>query len=100
MLTDCTAPLHEVAAALGRKPGWLRRSWRKLVAERGFPRPLPGSSFVWSRKLVELWIATGGLAGPTRPANDDDPPPPATDPAAGLIAAQRRNLAERYAGRS
>ena len=76
-LSDCTASLEETAAAIGRKPAWLKRHWRRLVSQNG------------------------GVAGGDRrrPANDDSPPPPDADPAAGLIAAQRKSLSDRYAGR-
>lgn len=88
MLESLTASLQEVAAALGRKPDWLRRNWRKLEAS-GFPSPLPGSGWRWPRRAVELWIASSGRAPSVAPVNDN---------AAGadLVALHRAELAARY----
>lgn len=89
---DLTLDLAQVAALCRRKPQGFRRTWRRLHAEQGFPRPLPGIGLVWSRRLVEAWIEGAALARP--PANDDS----AVD-LSGVIAAQRAMLREELARR-
>lgn len=86
-MPDLTLSLEEVAALCKRQPQGFRRTWRKLHAEQGFPRPLPGLGLVWSRRLVEAWIEGAALARP--PANDDAP----VD-LSSIVAAQRRMLRE------
>jgi len=54
-----TATLEEVAAALGRRPSWLKRHWIKLSREEGFPRRL-STGWVWPRRAVEAWLRAGG----------------------------------------
>ena len=76
MLASETASLEEVAAALGRKPGWLMRNWLKLHVDKGFPRKIP-TGWVWPRRMVEVWLRSGGAIAPLpMPANqngaDDD----------------------------
>lgn len=76
-LANETATLSEVAAALGRTEGWLRRNWAKLAAEQGFPRKLPAGP-VWPRQLVEMWCRSGGVieqAAPSANDNAQSPPP-------------------------
>lgn len=97
-LTECTAGIAEVAEALGVSEAWLRRHHRTLSDERGFPRRLP-TGWRWPRRLVELWLTTGGIGrSPLRPANDDAPADDAEGLAA-LVDAQRASLTERYGGR-
>lgn len=91
-----TYGLEELAALLHRKPAWLRRSWRQLVKEHGFPRPLPGAGLVWSRALVDTWIRSGGVTV-ARPANANDfDPAPADDDVGRLVSHQSAALAARY----
>jgi DNA-binding MurR/RpiR family transcriptional regulator len=89
-----TMTLAEIAAELQISPATLRRRWRKLHAEAGFPRPIAGFATRWSRPLVTAWLRAGGVQGPA-PANDDA----ATGDAAAMIAAQRRALQEHYRSR-
>ena len=92
MLTNETATLSEVAAALGRPEGWLRRKWLTLHRVEGFPRKL-SSGWVWPRRQVEAWLRAGGAAPVVlAPANDDLP-------ADALLHASAA-LADRYGGRS
>lgn len=99
-LSDHTASLEEVAAALGVRPAWLRRHHRRLAEEGGFPRRLAGPGWVWPRRLVAAWLAAGGHAASGAPAgapsaaNDDGP-----GRGGRLVAAQRDVLARRYGGR-
>jgi hypothetical protein len=86
-MPDLTLSLEQVAALCKRRPEGFRRTWRKLHAEQGFPRPLPGLGLVWSARLVEAWIEGAALARP--PANDDAP----VD-LSSIVAAQRRMLRE------
>jgi hypothetical protein len=70
-LSDETAGLEEVAAALGRKPEWLKRRWLKLHREQGFPRKL-STGDVWPRRQVEVWLRSGGVLAPQPvPANQN-----------------------------
>lgn len=89
-LTQQTAGLEEVAAALGKTPDWLRRRWLRLHQERGFPRKLAG--WVWPRRAVEAWIAAEGMP-PVLPlaANSND-----VLPADALVAQQHAALRQRY----
>lgn len=60
------------------------RRIRVLVERHGFPRPLPGSTTLFSRHLVALWFRTNGLGvAPAAAANDA---------AADAVAAHRHHL--------
>jgi hypothetical protein len=89
-LSDETAPLPEVAAALGRTEGWLMRNWLKLHQAEGFPRKIPGG-WVWPRRAVETWLRSAG-------ACHDAMPLPANQNAPGrdAVAAAAHALEERY----
>lgn len=70
-LSDETAGLDEVAAALGRPAEWLRRNWLKLHQQNDFPRKIP-AGWVWPRRAVEVWLRSGGeLQLPPLPANQN-----------------------------
>lgn len=60
-----TIDAEEVAGLFGLKRNTFLRKRREMVAA-GFPEPLPvpGASPVWSRRLVDLWIASNGRAAP------------------------------------
>src|SRR5690606_25216796 len=89
-LSDETAGLSEVAAALGREPEWLKRHWMRLAERHGFPRRHP-SGWTWPRAAVAAWLRAGGVtAAPGEHANDNV----TTD----LEAAYRAALSERYGG--
>jgi len=92
-LVDETAPLEEVAAALGRPPAWLRRHWRKLADETGFPRR-HASGWTWPRAAVSAWLgACPQSAGPrTSSANDNSGQAP------DFVSAYEAALNERYGG--
>ncbi|MCA0425393.1 MAG: hypothetical protein LCH61_19130 [Proteobacteria bacterium] len=55
-----------------------RRKLNDLIVRHGFPRPLPGTR-VWSKLLVDSWIAAGGVVA-AAPVQDD------------YIAAARRRI--------
>jgi len=84
-MSDSTMSLEEVAAECRRQPDTMRKIWRKLHREQGFPRPIAGLGLVWYRPLVIAWLA--GTATQRPPSNDDQP----TD-FASVIAAQRAML--------
>jgi hypothetical protein len=87
-MADHTLTLEQVAGELHMQPRTLRRRWRSLHQQQGFPRPLPGLGLVWSKLLVVAWLR-GSSLGVTPAANDDA----VTGPdAAGLIEAQRQAL--------
>ncbi|MER2536904.1 MAG: hypothetical protein ABTQ31_17260 [Rhizobiaceae bacterium] len=70
MLNSETASIAEVASALGRSEGWLRRHWLRLHQRDGFPRKI-SAGWVWPRRAVEVWLRSGGAAAPLPvPAND------------------------------
>lgn len=80
-----TLTLSEVSQMLRRRPETIRRKWRQLHRDHGFPRPLPGLGLVWSRALVSAWIEGGG----------------ATDERGGdarLVDRVRETLERRYVG--
>lgn len=84
-----TAPIDEVASAIGRREEWLRRNWLRFHLEHGFPRKLP-QCWAWPRAAVAAWLRAGG-ASPARPApagNDNDTPT--------AEAAYRAAIANRY----
>lgn len=89
-LADETAPLDEVAQAIGRTPEWLKRHWLALHRRSGFPRKISGGGFVWPRRAVAAWLRAGGAEPATiAPANQND--------AAGdLVAAAAKSLDQRY----
>lgn len=71
MLTDETAPLEEVAQAIGRPAAWLKRNWLKLHQREGFPRKIPTGD-VWPRRAVEVWLRSAGQVAPAPlPANQN-----------------------------
>jgi hypothetical protein len=87
-LSDDTAGLDEVAAAIGRSADWLRRNWLKLHEAENFPRKIP-AGWVWPRRAVEVWLRSAGqIVAPPLPANDDG----STDE----IEAAARALRQRY----
>ncbi|MBX3580102.1 MAG: hypothetical protein KF723_23105 [Rhizobiaceae bacterium] len=88
-LTDDTAPLAEVAAALGRSEIWLRRNWLKLALEHGFPRKHP-SGWTWPRAAVAAWLKALPEPEQVEPANDN--------PFQSPEAAYRAALDARYGG--
>ena len=72
MLADKVAGLEEVAAALGRKPAWLKRNWLSFHERTGFPRKIPAGD-VWPREAVEVWLRSAGCVAPAPlPANQND----------------------------
>ncbi len=85
---DPTITADEIADLLKLKPKTFLRK-RGGMIEAGFPRPLPGFKTMWSRRLVDLWIATNGVAQPTDPEAPLDP-----------IAAAREALERRIDGRA
>ncbi len=89
MTTKPTYSLDELAAVLGRTPGYLRSGGRKRLEARGFPPPLPGLGLLWSRAAVDGWIAANGHMTAT--------PAGATDP--DHSAAARAALEAAYGGR-
>lgn len=87
-LTDETAGLDEVAAALGRSSDWLMRNWLKIHERENFPRKIP-TGWVWPRRAVEVWLRSAGLSvARPLPANDQG--------LADDIEAQARALRHRY----
>lgn len=89
-LTSEIAGIDEVAAALGRPEGWLRRNWLKLHEQHGFPRRHP-SGWTWPRAAVAAWLRSGGFAAPEEaPANDNG--------SSDHLAAYQAALNDRYGG--
>lgn len=88
MLSNETATLEEVAAAIGRKPEWLRRYHRRLQERHGFPARIPGG-WVWPRRTVEAWLRSGGVETPQPAAANQNG-------AADYVAAASSFLSERY----
>lgn len=91
-MSDLTMSLEEVAAECQRQPDTMRKIWRRLHREQGFPRPIAGLGLVWSKPLVVAWLK--GMAAWQPPANDDRPLPVET-----IVAAQRAMLREEMARR-
>jgi hypothetical protein len=60
-LSDETADLDEVAAAIGRTPEWLRRHWIGLHRRENFPRRIPGT-WRFPRLAVLAWLRAAGEA--------------------------------------
>lgn len=88
-LADETAPLDEVARALGRDPAWLKRHWLSFHLRHGFPRKLPGG-FVWPRRAVAAWLRAGGALPESQPAANQN------DPAADILGQAKASLDQRY----
>lgn len=89
MLTNETACLEEVAAAIGKRPSWLKRHWRRFHEQTGFPRKIPAGD-VWPRRAVEAWLRTGGQFD-ARPMADNQ-----NDGAADMVSAAAASLLARY----
>lgn len=95
MLADETAGLDEVAAAIGRPAGWLRRNWLRIHLEDGFPRKHP-TGWTWPRAAVAVWLRAAGMSRPQDfPANDN---PLFDNPSGDPDAAWRQALDDRYGG--
>lgn len=87
-LSEDAAGIAEVAAALGRPAGWLRRNWLKIHLAHGFPRRHP-TGWTWPRGAVAAWLAAGGFAPRAlEPANDAFP---LVDPEAAYMAQLSRH---------
>ncbi len=86
-----TLTAAEVAGLLRLKVATFLRK-RAILVAGGFPRPLPlgSGSPVWSRRLVDLWIATNGAALPV----DAEAP---LDPIAAAREALEARIGERAA---
>ena len=70
-----TCTRHEIADLFGfgaTHADTQRRRINDLMARHGFPRMLPGLR-VWSRALVEAWIAANGSAPKTSAPQQDFP---------------------------
>lgn len=92
MLTNETAPLDEVATAIGRSAGWLQRHWLDIHQTLGFPRKLP-TGWVWPRRAVEAWLRAGGqMPVILEPANTNIPD--------NVLLAAAESLADRYTVRA
>lgn len=91
MLSNETATLEEVAAALGKSAVWLKRNWLRIHQDEGFPRKI-SIGWVWPRRQVEAWLRTGGLQPVLVAANDDAPQ--------NALIAMSEALSDRYGGRA
>ena len=99
-----TISAEEIAAALGLSADRFRRTWRRLVADAGFPPRLPGG-WRWSRPAIAAWFRAMGSVPASSADNDNsltfegrpDARPgsfsAATD---ALVAAQRGVLEDRF----
>ena len=88
MLLEDAAGLEEVAAAIGRAEGWLRRHWLKIHLAYGFPRKHP-TGWTWPRGAVAAWLRAGGFSPRVFEAANDAAPP--ADPeAAYMIELERQ----------
>jgi len=61
----------QVAALLGLTVRAFHCRRARLVAEHGFPQPLPGLGTVWDLAAVERWIARQDPASATARAAED-----------------------------
>ena len=96
---ELTLSLDELAPMLRRSRAAVSRHIARLMAEHGFPQPLPGRRpRLWSRHQVEHWLHLVG----TNSAGTHPPRVPAEDPrlAPEAIAAGKARLEARYGGRS
>lgn len=69
---SATITADEIAPLLNLKRATFMRQRRDLIA-RGFPPPVPGCNSrapVWSRLVVEAYIARGGIRPEPLPAAD------------------------------
>lgn len=73
MLSNETATLEEVAAAIRQSPDWLKRHWLREHRKHGLPRKM-ACGWVWPRRAVEAWLRSGGNPPPAaanQNAHDD-----------------------------
>lgn len=89
-LASQTAGIDEVAAALGRDAGWLRRNWLRIHETAGFPRKHP-TGWTWPREAVAAWLR-GEHGGAVPQAGNDN--------AGRADDAYAAALADRYGGAS
>lgn len=59
-LPALTAPIEEVAPALGLSPNKLKRRHRAMHETSGFPLPLPDLDWRWSVEALATWAAAPG----------------------------------------
>ncbi|GAA2871751.1 hypothetical protein GGQ99_000988 [Aminobacter niigataensis] len=89
MLSNETAGIEEVAAALGRTVGWVMRNWLRQHQLYGFPRRIPGT-WTFPRRAVESWLRSGGQMPMPMPANQNEGALP------DMVAAANASLRNRY----
>ena len=64
-IKDLDALFGYMPQRVGRS--WWSANWRRMVAEHGFPAPLPGfAKRRWSAAAVRAWIAVHGGLAPLR----------------------------------
>ena len=56
-----TLSIEEVAASLGLIPRALMRKHKRMTRDHGFPPPLPGGVWRWSRAAFEAWVRANGV---------------------------------------
>ena len=91
MTTPATITADEIGAAIGKTGRTVRVTWRRWNRDHGFPRPLPISPGVWSRALVEAWLAGGGMVAAVEAERRRRTDTPDT-----VVAAQRDMLERRF----
>lgn len=60
-LQERLVKIDELAAALDRKPDWIKRNWLRLHREKGMPRKVP-ETWAWPRRALETWIENSAAA--------------------------------------
>lgn len=91
---EFTLPIEDIASALGLTPQSLMRKHKRLSRDHGFPPPLPGGVWRWSRAAIEAWIRANG-ARPDETAETDNPSA-ANDRTSRLVIEQNASLRARY----
>lgn len=90
-LQDKLVKIDELAAALDRKPDWIKRNWLRLHQKEGMPRKVP-AGWCWPRRAMELWIE-----GQAMIVDQVEQPQPPVGLAA-VVANENVRLRHKYAG--
>ncbi|WP_153005280.1 hypothetical protein [Aureimonas ureilytica] len=89
-----TLPIEDIASAMGLTARALMRKHKRLSKDHGFPPPLPGGVWRWSRAAFEAWVRANGV--PAQEDEDRAAHSAANDRSSRLVSEQNKSLRARY----
>ncbi|WP_156418415.1 hypothetical protein [Aureimonas sp. D3] len=91
---DLTLAIEDIASAMGLTARALMRKHKRLSKDHGFPPPLPGGVWRWSRAAFEAWVRANGV--PAQEDEDRVANSAANDRSSRLVSEQNKSLRARY----